>query len=115
MTSARRRCASEQPPAGRLLASRRCSSRSERAAQAASPQRAIQDREPSPVLGKYTKYIAIPSFLGSILADNNEWVYDHYYDLPWERSADYFADVDRYHSEMSELLSLLYWKIISTP
>ena len=64
----------------------------------------------------YTKNVAIPSLITAAISDANgndfqKWVYDHYFQVPWERIADQLGGVDRNQPSIINTLASLYWCI----
>ena len=64
-------------------------------------------------LGKYALGIVLPSVIGNIISNQNtklgKWVDDNYYNLPWERSADFWLGANSgNHAKDSLEISLLY-------
>ena len=67
----------------------------------------------------YTKNVAIPSLIAAAISnpegnDFQKWVYDHYYQFPWERIADHLGGVDRNQPSIINTLASLYWCITFT-
>ena len=60
-------------------------------------------------LADYTFLVAIPSLIGAGIAKQNKTVYDNYFNLPWERSADYYGNVNRGYSKYAGPLASYYW------
>lgn len=52
---------------------------------------------------------AIPSLMGAALSPHNAWIRENYYNLPWERIAECFGNVNRSHAYGSELAAYLFW------
>ena len=62
----------------------------------------------------YFTMVAIPSLIGAAFAKNNETLNKYYYNLPWERSADYFGDVERNYLPFSGVIAKTFWKSVKT-
>ena len=53
---------------------------------------------------------AVPSLIGAGLSYVSPWVYENYYSLPWERTADYLGGVDRgNYLSGSNTAATLFW------
>ena len=62
-------------------------------------------------LPNYLFTIAAPSVTINLIARKNQFVYDNYFNFPWERSADWFGGVSRpqpEHKEFSLLFAIIY-------
>lgn len=60
-------------------------------------------------LKSYITKVAVPSLIFATIAHFDKNIVEYYYDLPWERSADYFGDVERKYSFGSNEISSIYW------
>ena len=60
-------------------------------------------------LADYTFLVAIPSLIGAGLTYVSETVDNNYFNLPWERSADYYGNVNRRYSKYADPLASYYW------
>ncbi len=65
-------------------------------------------------LPRYTTNAAVPSLISAAVADPQKtgipkWLSDNYYNLPWERVADYWGGVDRGYSPNANYFGVLYW------
>ena len=65
-------------------------------------------------IASYTVTAAIPSLIGAGIAESNipilsSWISSNYYNLPWERIADYYGGVDRNHSPIANAIGAIYW------
>ena len=65
-------------------------------------------------IASYTVTAAIPSLIGAGIAESNipilsSWISSNYYNLPWERIADYYGGVDRNHSPIVNAIGAIYW------
>ena len=62
----------------------------------------------------YTLTTAIPSLIGAGIAESNipilsSWISSNYYNLPWERIADYYGGVVRNHAPIANTIGAIYW------
>ena len=63
-------------------------------------------------LPTYTVTAAIPSLLCASLSAVSPWIYDNYYSLPWERTADYLGDVGRgNYLPSASTAAAIYWRL----
>jgi RHS repeat-associated protein len=60
-------------------------------------------------LADYTFLVAIPSLIGAGIANANGTVKKYYFNLPWERSADYYGNVNRGYLKYADPLASYYW------
>ena len=65
-------------------------------------------------VASYTITSAIPSIIGAGMANSSipvlyYWFKANYFNLPWERIADYYGNVSRDHSSIANATGAIYW------
>ena len=61
----------------------------------------------------YTSMVAVPSLIGYGLTEANILPDELYYNLPWERSADYLGNANRSYMSWANTVGSIYWGIAS--
>ena len=57
----------------------------------------------------YFTTTAIPSLIGAAIANSNTEIHTNYYNLPWERTADYLGGVNRGYASCANTIGSLFW------